>query len=73
MTDEEIKQFTEDVKNLLISNSINTADADVEDDDEYEEDLPAMVGIKRFTISAVVTRADGTVEDLGIISDSLND
>lgn len=30
---------------------------------------PATISIERQTISAVVTRADGTVEDLGVIYD----
>jgi hypothetical protein len=32
---------------------------------------PEVVGkVKRITLEAVVTRADGTVEDLGVISES---
>lgn len=34
------------------------------------EDIVAHGKLKRVTISAVVTRADGRVEDLGVIADS---
>ena len=30
--------------------------------------ITARAGIKEATISAVITRADGTVEDLGVIA-----
>jgi hypothetical protein len=32
--------------------------------------MPAMGKLKRMTLEATVTRADGTVEHLGVIADS---